>query len=88
MSARLFLFWLLALAVVVASGVQVAFSAEAVRARHKALQSLQNRLDAAAEEYSRLQLELAAAAAYQNVESTAQSELDMSFPTRIERLDP
>ena len=88
MSTRLFLFWLLALAGVVASGVQVAFSTDAVRARHKTLQSLQNRLDAAAEEYSRLQLELAAAAAYQNVERTAQSELGMFFPARIERLDP
>ena len=88
MNVRLFFVWLLALIGVVASGVQVAYSTDAVRDRHRTLQALQARLDAAAEEYSRLQIELAAVAAYQNVEQMARTELGMSFPARIERLDP
>ncbi len=88
MSSRLFFMWLLALALVVVSGVQVAFSTDAVRDRHRTLQSLQSGLDAATEEYSRLQLELAAVAAYQNVEQTAQEELGMSFPDQVQRVTP
>lgn len=88
MSARDFLGWLLALVFLVVSGIQVAFSTDAVRARHKTLQSLQGRLDAAAEEYSRLQIELAAVAAYQNVERTAQDKLGMSFPEEVQRVEP
>ena len=88
MSGRQFFFWLLALTFVVASGIQVAFSTETVREQHRDLQMLQAELDAAAEEYSRLQLELATVAAYQNVERTAEEELDMSFPTDVQRVTP
>ncbi|MGD8832699.1 MAG: cell division protein FtsL [Pseudomonadales bacterium] len=88
MSSRAFLAWLLALLFLVLSGVQVAFSTDAVRERHMALQSLQSRLDAAAEEYSRLQIELAAVAAYQNVERAAADKLGMSFPEDVERVEP
>ncbi len=88
MSARLFIVWLLALVFVVLSGIQVAFSTEAVREQHRDLQTLQAELDAAAEEYSRLQLELATVAAYQNVERTAEEELDMSFPSDVQRVSP
>jgi len=88
MSARLFAGWLLALVFLVLSGIQVAFSTESVRARNKMLQTLQAKLDAAAEEYSRLQIELAAVAAYQNVERTAEDKLGMSFPEAVERVEP
>ena len=88
MSARAFLGWLLSLAFLVLSGIQVAFSTDAVRARHKTLQSLQGQLDNAAEEYSRLQIELAAVAAYQNVERTAEDKLGMSFPEEVQRVEP
>ena len=88
MSPRSFLGWLLALCFLVVSGVQVAFSTDAVRSRHKSLQGLQGQLDAAAEEYSRLQIELAAVAAYQNVERTAEDKLGMSFPAEVQRVEP
>ena len=88
MTARTFLIWLLALVFLVVSGIQVAFSTDAVRARHKTLQALQGQLDAAAEEYSRLQIELAAVAAYQNVERTAEDKLGMSFPAEVQRVEP
>lgn len=88
MSGRAFMLWLLALVFVVISGIQVAFTSESVRERHRELQSLQAGLDAASEEYSRLQIELAAVAAYQNVERTAEESLDMSFPTEVERVTP
>ena len=88
MKARPFLIWLLALTLVVASGVQVAFSTHEVRQLHMALQVLQRERDKAVEEYSRLQLELAAVAAYQNIERTAEEELDMRFPSEVTRVDP
>jgi cell division protein FtsL len=53
-----------------------------------ALQSLQRERDRAVEEYSRLQLELAAVAAYQNIERTAEEELDMHFPSEVTRVNP
>ena len=88
MSGRLLVGWLAALAFLVCSGVQVAFSTETVRGQHRTLQALQGQLDAAVAVYSRLQLELAAVAAYQQVEQTAEEELGMTFPedvTRVER---
>lgn len=88
MSLRLFIFWLLALLCVVLSGIQVSFSTHHVRGLHINLQSLQGRLDDTVEEYSRLQIELAAVAAYQNVERTAEDELDMTFPDDIQRVEP
>lgn len=88
MNGRSFLLWLAALVFVVISGIQVAFTTENVRERHRDLQALQAELDAASEEYSRLQIELAAVAAYQNVERTALESLDMSFPTEVERVSP
>ena len=88
MSARTFVLWLLALVVLVISGIQVAFSTHNVRNLHIDLQSLQRQLDSAAEEYSRLQIELAAVAAYQNIERTAEEKLGMSFPTQVERVEP
>ena len=48
----------------------------------------QGQLDNAAEEYSRLQIELAAVAAYQNVERTAEDKLGMSFPEEVQRVEP
>ena len=88
MTARTFFIWLLVLTAVVISGVQVAFSTHRVRLMHMALQDVQRERDDALEEYSRLQLELAAVAAYQNIERTAEEELDMTFPTDVRRVDP
>jgi cell division protein FtsL len=88
LSGRTFTAFLLALVFVVLSGVQVSFATESVRERHRELQALQTELDRAAEEYSRLQIELAAVAAYQNVERTAEDALGMSFPSAVERVKP
>ena len=88
MNARRYAYWLLALAAVVVAGIQVVYASHAVREQHTALQAAQLEQDAALLRYSRLQLELAAVAAYQNVERTAEEELDMAFPRRVERLEP
>ena len=88
MSGRRFSLFTLALVFVVVSGVQVAIGTQEVRERHRTLQALQLELDRAAEVYSRLQLELAAVAAYQNVERTAEESLGMSFPADVERISP
>ncbi len=88
MSGRTFALFALALAFAVLSGIQVAIGTQDVRERHRALQALQLELDRAVEMYSRLQLELAAVAAYQNVERTAEESLGMSFPSDVERVSP
>jgi cell division protein FtsL len=88
LSLRAFSSWLLCLTLVVISGIQVAFSTHEVRQMHIALQAVQTRQDEALAEYSRLQLELATAAAYQNVERTAEEKLDMAFPTEVQRVEP
>ena len=88
MSGKRFALFALALAFVVISGIQVSIATQEVRERHRALQALQLELDRAAEEYSRLQIELAAVAAYQNVERTAEESLGMSFPAEVERISP
>ena len=86
MSGRQFALFTLALAFLVISGIQVAVATQDVRERHRSLQALQLQLDRAAEMYGRLQLELAAVAAYQNVERTAEESLGMSFPVDVERV--
>jgi cell division protein FtsL len=88
LSGKRFALFALALAFVVISGIQVSIATQEVRERHRALQALQLELDRAAEEYSRLQIELAAVAAYQNVERTAEESLGMSFPADVERISP
>lgn len=88
MSLRVFSGWLLGLVLVVISGIQVAFSTHEVRQMHVALQAVQLQQDEALAEYSRLQLELATVAAYQNVERTAEEKLDMAFPTDVQRVEP
>jgi len=88
MSVRVFVYWLLALVIVVVSGIQVAFSTHRVRQMHMDLQVLQRARDNVLEEYSRLQLELAAVAAYQNVERTAEEQLEMTFPAEVRRVEP
>ena len=88
MTGKQFALFALALAFVVISGVQVAIATQDVRERHRSLQALQLELDGAAEMYSRLQIELAAVAAYQNVERTAEESLGMSFPADVERISP
>ena len=86
MSGKHFALFALALTFVVVSGIQVSIASQEVRERHRSLQSLQLQLDRAAEEYSRLQIELAAVAAYQNVERTAEESLGMLFPAEVERI--
>ena len=88
MSGKQFALFALGLAFVVISGIQVAVATQDVRERHRTLQALQLELDRAADLYSRLQLELAAVAAYQNVERTAEESLDMAFPAEVERVAP
>jgi cell division protein FtsL len=88
LNGRLFLCWLAALLLLVLSGIQVAQSTHEMRRLHIALEDLGDRLDRATEQYSRLQIELAAVAAFQNVERTAERTLDMRFPEHVQRVDP
>ena len=88
MTLRTVFDFLLALTFLVLSGLQGAFVTQGVRERHRELQALQSELDRAAEDYSRLQIELAAVAAYQNVERTAEETLGMFFPSAVERVAP
>lgn len=87
MSSTRFSLWLLTLLAVVASGIQVAYSAQESRQLHIALEAAQQAHDEAIAAQSRLLIERAALAAYQNVERTAQEELKMQFPASIERVD-
>lgn len=86
MSAGRFLLWLLALLLVVVSGLQVAYSAKENRDLHMSLEAAQRSQDEALAVQSRLLLERSALAAYQNVERTAQVKLDMQFPATVERV--
>ena len=88
MKSRTLMAWFVSLVVLVISGVQVAFSTHQVRQKHVALQTVQREQDQALAEYSRLQLELAAVAAYQNVERTAEEQLNMAFPVEVQRVEP
>jgi cell division protein FtsL len=88
LTLRTFFVFLLALVFLVLSGIQVSFATQGVRERHRELQAIQSELDRAAEDYSRLQIELAAVAAYQNVERTAEETLGMFFPSAGERVAP
>lgn len=88
MTGKRFALFTLGLMFVVASGIQVSIVTQDVRERHRTLQSLQQDLDRAADDYSRLQIELAAVAAYQNVERTAEESLNMAFPAEVERISP
>jgi cell division protein FtsL len=83
MSGGRFLVWLLTLLLAVASGIQVALSA---RRLHAALEAAQQSQDEALAMQSRLLIERAALAAYQNVEQTAQGTLKMQFPQAVTRV--
>jgi len=87
LSSRTFALWLVTLLAVVASGIQVAYSAQESRQLHIALETAQQAHDEAVAAQSRLLIERAALAAYQNVERTAQDELNMRFPATIERVN-
>lgn len=80
--------WLVALLAVVGSGIQVVQQTHDVRRLHGQLQDAQRMQDAELAKHSRLLIERAALAAYQNVERTAQSELAMQFPRAVERIEP
>lgn len=87
MSGSHFLVWLAMLLLVVVSGVQVAVSAHQTRTLHAQLESAQKAQDDALAVQSRLLIERAALAAYQNVERTAQTELGMDFPKTVQRVE-
>ena len=78
----------LALLGVVASGVQVAYSSQAVRTLRGDLQAAQRHQDAELAEYSRLLLERSMETSYANVERVAHIQLDMVFPERAEQVEP
>ncbi|MCZ6854089.1 MAG: cell division protein FtsL [Gammaproteobacteria bacterium] len=80
--------WVLLLVLVVASGLQVARTSQEVRSLHVLREQAQQEQDEHLAEYSRLLIERAALAAYQNVERMARDELDMSFPEDVERIEP
>ena len=78
----------LLLLVVVASGVQVAYSSQKVRFLHAELQAAQRQQDAELAEHSRLLLERIMETSYANVERVAQSQLGMVFPETAEQIEP
>ena len=80
--------WLIALLAVIGSGIQVVQQTHDVRRLHGQLQDAQHMQDAELAKHSRLLIERAALAAYQNVERIAQSELAMQFPLTVERIEP
>lgn len=86
MSGSNFLIWLAVLIFAVGSGVQVALSAHQTRTLHAQLEVAQKAQDDALAVQSRLLIERAALAAYQNVERTAQAELEMEFPQRAKQV--
>ena len=87
MSVVRFVVWLVLLAAVVASGVQVALQSQEVRRLHVALEAAQDAQDSLLAEYSRLLIEHGALSAYQNVERIAEDELGMTFPDHVERIE-
>ncbi len=79
---------MLLLLAVVASGVQVAYSSQAVRFLHGELQVAQQQQNEELAKHSRLLLERSVETAYANVERVAQIQLDMVFPERVEQIEP
>lgn len=88
MTLRQVIAFLVLLAAVVASGIQVALVSHQVRSLHGELERAQRAQDGHLAEYSRLLLERSALSAYQNVERLAQTELAMQFPEDVERIEP
>ena len=88
MSVQKSVLWVVALLAVVVSGIQVAYSTSEVRELHAKLQEARHIQDDELAEHSRLLLERATLAAYQNVERMAQVELGMQFPKQVERVEP
>ncbi len=86
MSGLRFLLWLVALLLVVLSGIQVSVSAHEARRLHGEFESAQKAQDNAVAAQSRLLVERSALAAYQNVESTAQQQLGMEFPKTVKQV--
>ena len=72
---------------VVASGVQVVYTAHTVRGLHAQLDQLAGRYDEMLADNTRLMLEREALASYAHVERTASQELAMHFPDRVAPLD-
>ena len=81
-----FLVWLSVLVAAVSSGVMLVRSANTMRELHIELDAAQRAQDNELADYSRLLLERAAIAAYQNVERVARTELEMHFPVNVERV--
>ena len=80
--------WVAILTFAVVSGLQVVQQTQQVRLLHAQLQAAQSAHDIELAMHSRLLIERAALAAYQNVERIAQTELAMEFPHTVERLAP
>ena len=76
------------LAAVVASGIQVVFTAHQLREVHGMLEATREWQDLLLAEHSRLLLERGALAAYHHVEKVAGAELNMQFPNEVERILP
>lgn len=88
MTVRRLIAFLVLLAAVVGSGIQVALVSHDVRELHGELESAQRDQDEHLADYSRLLLERSALSAYQNVERLAETELGMQFPDDVEHLEP
>jgi cell division protein FtsL len=74
------------LALVTASGVQVALVSHEVRRLYAELQAAQRTQDEHLSAYSRLLLERGALSSYQNIERLAEVELAMHFPAEVQRV--
>ena len=78
---------LLALVLLVVTGIGVAFTTQEVRSLHGQLEALRKQHDQLLAEHSRLLIERGAIAAYQNVEQHAQEHLAMLFPEQVQQLE-
>jgi cell division protein FtsL len=88
MSGTRFLIWLATLVIGVGSGVQVSLSAQQTRTLYAQLEEAQQAQDDALAVQSRVLIERAAHAAYQNVERDAQVKLGMLFPPSVKTVEP
>ena len=85
---RDFLQWLLALVLLVGSGIQVTHSTHEVRRLHAALQDAQRIQDEGLAEHSRLLLEARRTCCVsERGMRLAESRLQMQFPHRVERVE-
>ena len=78
----------LLLALIVWTGLAVVDDARVTRSLYQALSETQHEQDRLLEQHSRLSLELGALSSLAKVEEVATTQLNMTFPQRIEEVAP